>query len=165
MSPYFHQFTAVHSVLRYFVILLTLVVVIQSVIGMQKKSPFIKGNRLTALFMLISCDLQLLAGLAIYYLGGHLLLLQKGQATANHYNRFFAIEHPLSMVIGIVLVHFAYNTAKRSMKDSQKFKRIFWSSFIALFLFVSQTPWPSKRDISKPWLPGMTTVDTAATHA
>lgn len=165
MNPYLHTFTAIHSILRYFVIILTLVVAIQSVIGIQKKGQFVKGNRLAALFMLISCDLQLLAGLAVYYLGGHLLLIQKGQAMANRASRFFALEHPLAMVIGIVLVHFAYNTAKKTLPDGKKFSRIFWASFVALFLFVSQTPWPYKKDTGRPWLPGMTTATEQPVNA
>ena len=160
MNPQLHTFISVHSILRYLVILLTLVVAIQSVIGLQKKGPFLKGNRLTALFMLISCDLQLLVGLAVFYMGGHLQMLQKGQAMANHATRFFAVEHPLSMIIGIILVHFAYNTAKSPFPDAKKFKRMFWSSFIALFLFVSQTPWPYKKDIGRPWFPGSGSGDT-----
>lgn len=159
-----HTFLSIHNVLRYFVILLTLVVAIQSVMGMQRKGSFSKGNRMTALFMLISCDLQLLAGLAVFYLGGHLARISQGQAMTSHYNRFFAVEHPLSMLIGIILVHYAYNTAKSPLTDSKKFRRMFWASFIALFLFVSQTPWPSKRDIARPWLPGMSVSATPATN-
>lgn len=111
-----------------------------------------------ALFMMISCDLQLLAGLAVYYLGGHILMLKNGTATASHYNRFYSIEHPASMIIGIVLVHVAYSVAKKAMDDAPKFKRLFWYSFLALFLFMAQTPWPSKKDIGKPMLPGMASV-------
>ena len=163
MSPYLYYFSFIHSLLRYFVIILTLIVVVQSIVGMQSKGTFKDGNRKMALFMMISCDLQLLAGLAVYYLGGHLLLIQKGMAMSDHYNRFYAMEHPLSMIIGIVSVHLAYKTAKKTMDDAKKLKKIFWFAFIALFLFVSQTPWPSKKDTSKPWLPGMATA--AVAHA
>ena len=159
-------FIFIHSLLRYFVIMLTLVVAVQSVIGMQKKGTFKAGNKKTALFMMIACDLQLLAGLAVFYLGNHLQAIQQGGFMGDRASRFYNMEHPLSMVIGIVLVHLAYNTAKKAMNDSTKFKRMFWFSFIALVLFVKQSPWPSSKDVKKPWLPGvgMSTTSNAA-HA
>lgn len=163
MTPYLYYFSFIHSLLRYFVLILVLIVAVQSLIGMQKKGTFKEGNKKMALFMMIACDLQLLAGMAVFYLGGHILMIQKGMVMSNHYNRFYTMEHPLSMVIGIVLVHVAYSTAKKAMVDTKKFKRMFWFTFIALFLFVSQTPWPSKKDTSKPWLPGMATA--AVAHA
>ncbi|PQJ10562.1 hypothetical protein CJD36_011345 [Flavipsychrobacter stenotrophus] len=165
MSSY-SIFIFAHSLLRYFVIILTLVVAVQSVMGMQKKGAFKAGNKKTALFMMIACDLQLLVGLAVFYLGNHLQAIQQGGFMSDHSSRFYNMEHPLSMVIGIVLVHLAYSTAKKAMVDSTKFKRMFWFSFIALVLFVKQTPWPSSKDVGRPWLPGvaMTTTSSPA-HA
>lgn len=158
MSSLFSTFAGLHNVLRYFVLIFTMIVAVQSLLGFTQKKTFGKNNRLMALFMMISCDVQLLAGLAVYYLGGHLLMLKTGTAVANHYNRFYSIEHPAGMIIGIVLVHVAYSIAKKSMDDVRKFKRMFWYSFIALFLFMAQTPWPSKKDVGKPMLPGMASV-------
>ncbi len=156
----------VHSLLRYFVIILTIVVAAQAVMGMTGNKTFTPGNRKAALFMMIACDLQLLVGLGVYFLGGHLQAMQQPGAMANHYTRFYGMEHPMSMIIGIVLVHLAYKAAKSAMGDAQKFKRVFWFAFIALLLFVSQTPWPSKKDTAKPWLPGMAMISApAAAHA
>lgn len=159
MNSLFSTFSGLHNILRYLVLIFTIVVVAQSLIGFAQKKTFVKGNRLMALFMMISCDIQLLAGLAVYYLGGHLLMLKEGTATASHYNRFYSIEHPASMIIGIVLIHIAYSTAKKNMDDTRKFKRMFWYAFIALFLFMAQTPWPSKKDVGKPLFPGMAAVN------
>lgn len=164
MSSSLHYFNFIHSLLRYFVIITTLVVVLQSIMGMQGKKTFTNGNRKSALFMLIACDLQLLAGLAVFFMGGHMQAVQQGGFMSNHYSRFYNMEHPVSMILGIVLVHVAYSTAKKAMEDSRKFKRIFWFAFIALLVFVAQTPWPSGKDTAKPWLPGMTTT-TAPTNA
>lgn len=163
MNQYLHTFLSIHNILRWAVIIATMAATVLSLMNMQSKQPFAKRTRLASLFALISCDLQLLAGLAIYYLGGHVLMLKKGGAMANHYSRFFALEHPLSMLIGIILVHFAYNTVKGHLGDAKKLKRVFWASFVALFLFVSQTPWPSKRDISRPWWPASATEASADT--
>lgn len=156
MNHYLHTFLTAHNILRWAVIIATLAATVLSLMNMQSKQPFEKRTRLAALFALISCDLQLLFGLGVYYLGGHMLMLKKGGVMANPTSRFFAIEHPLTMVIGIVLVHYAYNTAKGTLSDSKKLKRVFWASFIALFLFLARTPWPSNRGTSRPWWPAST---------
>ncbi len=129
-----------------------MVVAAKSLIGLLGKKNFSASDGKAALMMMIACDLQLLAGLAVYYLGGHLLSIKQKSAMHDHYSRFFAIEHPVSMLIGIILVHTAYSTAKKNMDSKRTFTRLFWYSFIALFLFVAMTPWPGKPIVGKPWL-------------
>jgi hypothetical protein len=58
MSPYIVYFNNIHSILRYFLLIFTLIVVVQSLMGMLGKKEFAKTNRKMALFMMISCDLQ-----------------------------------------------------------------------------------------------------------
>lgn len=161
MNPNLHYFDFIHSLLRYFVIVLTLLVAVQSLMGMTGNKTFKNGNRKTALFMLIACDLQLLVGLIVFFLGNHLQMMQQSGFMSNRYSRFYTIEHPLSMIIGIVLVHIAYSTAKKAMPDGSKFKRMFWFTIIAVLLFVAQTPWPFKAEVGKPWLPGMAITTTS----
>lgn len=160
MRTYLDYFPAIHSILRYFVLICTLATVVISLKGMLSKKDFGKSDRKVALFMLISCDIQLLLGLAVYYLGGHILMVKTGAAVDGHYNRFYSIEHPLSMLIGIILVHVGYNVTKKVMDSTPKFKRLFWYSLIAFILFVAQTPWPGKKDVGKPLFPGITAVAT-----
>lgn len=158
MRSYLDYFPHIHSILRYFVLIFTLITAVMSLMGMLGKKEFGKTNRKMALFMLISCDLQLLAGLAVYYLGGHILMLKTGAAVANHYNRFYSIEHPVAMILGIILVHMGYNVTKKAMDSGAKLKRLFWFSFIAFVIFVSQTPWPGAKDTAKPLFPGTAAV-------
>lgn len=155
MRTYLDCFPTIHSILRYFVLIFTLIVAAQSLMGMTGKKEFGQSNKKMALFMLIFCDIQLLVGLAVYYLGGHILMLKTGAAVTNHYNRFYSIEHPLGMLIAIILIHVGYNVTKKVMDSDRKFKRLFWCSFIAFVIFVAQTPWPGKKDVGKPLFPGM----------
>ena len=156
MSPYTTYFSDIHSILRYLVLILTLIVAVQSLIGMLGKKEFSATNRKMALFMMIACDIQLLAGLAVFYLYGHILMLKKGIAMETHASRFYTIEHPIGMILGIVLVHMGYNLTKKVMDSDKKLKRLFWYSFVALVIFISQTPWPGKKDgIGRPMFPGM----------
>jgi len=146
------MFIALHSIFRYVVLLTTLIVFVQSLMGMMGKKEFTPGNRKGALFMMISCDIQLLLGLVVYMMGGFASGLGNG-GMANHYSRFYGMEHPLSMVIAIVLVHVGYSAAKKNTGSDRKFKVLFWCSLLALLIFLAMTPWAGRADIGKPMFP------------
>jgi hypothetical protein len=83
-----------HNLLRWVVLLFALLVIIRSMMGMSSNTTFTAGDRKTALFLMISTDLQLLLGLALYYLKGWVTVLSNsGDVMSNKYNRFFAVEH------------------------------------------------------------------------
>jgi hypothetical protein len=146
-----------HSILRYFILLFALVVAVQSLVGMMGNMKFKKVNKQLALGLLIFCDLQLVLGAILYYtrlIGPG--VLSAGGVMKDTYNRFYAVEHSLSMVIAIVLVHVGYNVTKKNMDDDRKFKRLFWCSFIALGIFTAMIPWEGKQVVGRPNIPHMT---------
>ena len=151
--PYFVYF---HSVLRYFVLFFAVIVVVQSLIGMMGKKKFLKSNRMPALMLLIFCDLQLVVGLILYY---HKVidagLFKTGTVMTDVASRFYAVEHSLSMVIAIILVHIGYSITKKPIDDDRKFKRLFWCSFVALAIFMAMIPWPGKQVVGRPYVPVM----------
>lgn len=147
----------IHSILRYAVILLTLIVAGQSLMGIFSKGAFKGTNKIAALLMMISCDIQLLVGGALYFMGGYMGGLKDGGMKIT-YNRFYGLEHPLSMVIAIVLVHLAYMVAKKAMMSGPKFRKMFIYTAIAGLLFLAMTPWPNKKDVGKPYFPGTATI-------
>jgi chromate transport protein ChrA len=156
MLPYLSNILYLHSILRYFILALAIVVAFQSLLGMMRKQQFKKGNRLMALFLLIFCDLQLIFGIALYYYklvnSG---LMQSVNVMKDTYARFYAVEHSVSMIVAIVLVHVAYSIAKKNMDSDRKFKRMFWCSFIALALFLAMIPWEGKQVVGRPNIPTM----------
>jgi hypothetical protein len=143
-----------HSVLRYFVLLFALIVAVQSIVGKLSKGKFKKGNKQMALMLLIFCDLQLLAGLALYYSKVIATgMLSSGGVMKDPYKRFYSVEHAVAMIIAIVLVHVGYSVTKKNMDDDRKFMRLFWSSFLALGIFVAMTPWEGKQVVGRPNVP------------
>lgn len=156
MQPYLNNILYAHSILRYFILLFAIIVVVQSLVGMMGKKKFQKPNKMMALGLLISCDLQLLFGLALYYY--KLVapgLLQGGNIMKDTYTRFYAVEHSLSMIVALVFVHIGYNVTKKNMDDDRKFKRLFWCSFIALAIFLAMIPWEGKQVVGRPNFPSM----------
>ncbi len=156
MQSYVPGFIYLHSILRYFILLFALIVVVQSLIGMLGKKKFKTGNKQSALVLLIFCDLQLLLGLALYFLTGTINKFSDGDVMKDPVKRFWAVEHGVSMLIAIILVHIGYSFTKKLMDDDRKFKRIFWCVFIALILIVAMIPWQWKSEgIARPNIPAM----------
>ena len=156
MQPYLQNIVFIHSIFRYFILLFAVIVAVQSLLGMMGKKPFQKINRMMALFLLIFCDLQLVFGLALYYYklvaSG---LMQSVNVMKDPFTRFYAVEHSVSMILAIVLVHVAYSFAKKEMDADRKFKRMFWCSFIALAIFLAMIPWAGKPVVGRPNFPSM----------
>ena len=144
----------IHSVIRYFIMLFAVIVVCQSLVGMMKKQTFKNSNKLPLLLLMLFCDLQLLFGFVLYYY--KLIdtnLLTGGEVMSHTYTRFFGVEHSVAMLVAIICVHIGYATAKKSIADERKFKRIFWCSFIALAIFMAMTPWAAKQVVGRPNIP------------
>ena len=148
-----NYFLYIHSLLRYFILLFAVIVVLQSVVGFMGKKSFKKSNKQAALILMICCDLQLLLGFILYYTQGWLGRLSESGLMTDAYKRFWAVEHSVSMIVAIVLVHLGYATSKKNMDDDRKFKRIFWFVFIALAIFVAMIPWEGKQLVGRPNIP------------
>jgi hypothetical protein len=143
-----------HSVMRWLIILFALLTLIKGLGGMNGKKPFAKGDKRTALFLMISCDIQLLLGFILYFMNGWWSVLTGGSAMASNYNRFFAVEHAVGMLVAIVLVHIGYSATKKDIADGAKFKRLFWYTLVAMIIIMATIPWPG-REVARPLLPGM----------
>ncbi len=156
MQSSVQNFLFLHSILRYFILFFALVVAVQSLVGMMGNKKFKKVNKQMALALLIFCDLQLVLGLLLYY--QKLIapgILSSGGVMKDTYSRFYAVEHSVSMIIAIVLVHVGYTVTKKNMDDDRKFKRLFWCSFIALGIFMAMIPWEGKQVVGRPNIPQM----------
>lgn len=145
-----------HNFMRWVVLILALVTIFRSLSGMNSGKTFTPGNKKAALFLMISCDIQLLLGLALYFMRGWADLLTNGVAAMRDtYTRFFTVEHSLGMIIAIILVHIGYSSVKKDIPDSAKFRKLFWMTTIALVIILITIPWPFRDIVARPWFPGM----------
>ena len=101
---------------------------------------------------MILCDVQLLVGIFNLMAGGWFGKIPGG-GMKDHYIRFLAVEHPMAMVIALVLIHIGYAGVKKAMEDAKKFKRLFWCTLISLFIFLTMIPWPTNKEVGRPFLP------------
>ena len=134
-------FQHLHSYLAYLVLLVLAVALVHAVMGLIGKRPFLPISRKLALFGLIFTHLQFLFGLVLYFMSELGMKNLSSETMKDPNARLFALEHPLMMLIAIVLITIGYSKAKRATVDSQKFKLIAWFYGIGLLLILSRVPW------------------------
>lgn len=109
--------------------------------AMSRTKPFTGSNKKAALIGLISCHLQLVIGLILYFVSPLGKANLSGATMKDADMRLLALEHPLTMLLAIVLVTIGYSKSKRAATDPAKFKSILVFYSIALVLILSRIPW------------------------
>ncbi len=136
-----------HSVLRWVILILLIVTLYQAF----TKKQSIKQS---SLWLLIASHVMLLVGLYQVIAGrfGIMKGLPEGVSVMkDSFYRFFWVEHPLMMIVAIILI-----TVARGKAKVLNYKPAGWLLLVALLLILVAIPWPF-RDIGqgRTWLPGM----------
>jgi hypothetical protein len=139
-----------HSLLRWLVLLFGLLTLISSLSGLSGKRNYTPGDNKVNLFFMISCDVQLLLGLTLYFGRGWFDSL-KNVGLTNHETRFFTMEHGVMMIIAWILVHIGRVAVKKAPMTAGKFKKSLAYFGLALLLILISIPWPF-REIARPLL-------------
>lgn len=130
-----------HSGLRWVALILLLAAIGNAFSKWQGKKGYTDKDRKLGLFALIGVHVQLLLGLALYFISSKVIFSAESMKVAM--NRFFLVEHPTLMIIAIALITVGYSRAKRGATDTGKFKTTFWFYLIGLILILAGIPWPS----------------------
>ena len=133
-----------HSGWRYLVIILLLVAFINALMGYLGKKPYTEGNRKLNVFALISAHIQLLMGLALYFIMG---VYKYDSSTA--IARYWKMEHISMMIIAIVLITVGNSRSKKVDSALMKHKTIFIYFGFALVLITAAILMMVKADGSR----------------
>ena len=149
-----------HSTLRWLIFGLVIYLLVKGFSGRQAGGVFTEGNRKSALFLLIFSHLQLLIGAYEWFTGpwGLKMLdnMAVGDAMKSPIHRFFLVEHPIGMLIAIVLVTVGYSRSKRATTGPEKWNALYWPLLFALVVLLVTIPWPFRMvGEGRAWLPGM----------
>lgn len=140
-----------HSLIRWAVLLFGVLTLINALSGFIKKRVYTNSDDKSNLFFMISCDVQLLLGLLLYYGNGWFDKLKDlGNNMKNPYNRFFTMEHLSVMLLAWILVHVGRASVKRAKTDAAKHKKMLIFFGTALILILVSIPWPFRQVIGKP---------------
>jgi len=136
-----------HSFLRWIILLLLLIVIFRSLTAGSR--PFNNTDRKFGLFTMIACDVMLLIGLYLWFVGAYGLNsfenLGMKEIMSNKVIRFFSVEHFAGMIIAIALVHVGKSVAKKKLPDTVKHKRTLIFFGLALLIILISIPWPFRE--------------------
>ncbi len=133
-----------HSTLRYIVLILLIVVIIQSLFGLLNKRAYTSLDNRMSLFLFIATHLQLLLGIILFFVSPFVQF--SGAAMKDPSTRYWLVEHNTAMLIAIVLITLARSTAKKMTDAQAKHRRMFIFNAIALVIIIV-TIWLSGRGI------------------
>ena len=134
----------IHSWVRWIVLVLGVIIIIQGYTGWKGDLPFTKGHNTRSAIFVGSFHLQLLLGLLLYFVFSPIIDIafqDFGAAMKNSELRFWAVEHILMMVLAAVLAQIGRIKIKRADTDGQKHKQAFLWFLAALVLVLSRIPW------------------------
>ena len=132
-----------HSFLPYLLLPVLLFALVRSAIAYRGKHPHTEGHRKNGLILLILAHTQFLIGGILYFVSPMSTsgLNDVGLAMKDSTLRLYTIEHPLMMILAIVLITMAYSKSKKDISShlKHKIKCIYFG--LALVLILSKIPW------------------------
>ena len=104
-----------HNVVRWAVLFFGLWTLLNGITGYFGKRNYTANDNRSNLFFMISCDIQLLIGLILYFVNGWSAKLKDlGSNMKDPYIRFFTMEHIVMMLIAWALVHIGRASVKKA---------------------------------------------------
>ncbi|MFB9862287.1 hypothetical protein EFA69_13325 [Rufibacter immobilis] len=132
-----------HSALAYLVLIGVAISLLAASAGLFGGSTFTDKNRKLSLLGLIPTHLQWVLGLILYFVSPLGMSNASGDAMKDATSRLYFLEHPLMMVLAVVLITIGYSKAKRQMGTTSGFKTIAIFYGLGLLLILSRIPWIS----------------------
>jgi hypothetical protein len=129
-------FLGLHNINRYVIVIIALILLFRSIMGWRNKAAWDDQIQKFGLYYTSALDTQFLLGLLLYFFFSPLTkvaLSDFGAAMSESAIRFFALEHPLTMLLSVVMGHVAYSSAKnKEMEATKRHQRI--ALFVGLSL-------------------------------
>jgi hypothetical protein len=138
-------FLHTHNLLRYIILILFVINLINIWKGFLKKEEWKEENDKIIKYLSISVDVQLIIGLILYFFLSTIVqsaFNDFGSAMKDSLFRFFTVEHTFAMLISIVLIHVGKAKVNGIKDREKKFKTavIFFTS--AFVIMIAAIPWP-----------------------
>ena len=133
----------IHSYWAYLVLAILIFTVINAIIGFAQRKQFTDKDLRIGLFALIVCHIQLLIGLAWYFMSPWFEALTTDAASVmkDKSVRLLAVEHPVMMILAIIFITIGWSRHKKKTTDGLKFKTFIIFYGIGLLLMLSKIPW------------------------
>ena len=133
-----------HSGWAYITLLILIIAVANAIIGLSSKKEFKEKDLRIPLFAFIVSHIQLLIGFIAFFTSTQFEFLREngmGEVMKESDIRMVVIEHPLMMILAIVLITIGFSKHKSMTTDHSKFKTIVVYYGVALLFVLSIIPW------------------------
>lgn len=142
MDSIFVTFKSVHYYIMAALLALLIFTIGKFILNKREKIPFGKNEDKTTLLILILAHTQFLIGLFLLIAGPMGAYLSDMKSVMGNSDlRLMIVEHPLTMIIGVVLITMARIKMKKKSNDADKYKTVIIYYSIALFVFIIRIPW------------------------
>lgn len=133
----------IHHYLAFVALALLIWVTINGIMGTASNKIFTESNRKTNLFALISVHTMLLLGLILLAVSPGVASFIDNYAVdkSNAVLRRIYMVHPVTNILGVILVTIGNAKAKRATTDKKKFRFTLIFFGLGLLLFLSVLPW------------------------
>lgn len=127
-----------HSTLAIVLLAALVIAIVITLINYAGNKPY---NRKIALLGLISAHLQLVIGLVLYFTSPLGIQSFSGENMKNSLSRLYFLEHPLMMIIGIILITVGFSKAKRIVDQKKANQTVLIFYILGLILILSRIPY------------------------
>lgn len=144
---------SLHNLTRWAVVIVGVIVIVRGFTGWLRGRRFNKDDDRFGLFYTSFFDVQVLLGLILYFSKGWFGVLTADFAAAMRASgtRFFAMEHLLLMLVGLVIAHVARSRSRKAASDVLKHRWAALGYLLSFVLMLAAVPWPF-LDYGRPWL-------------
>lgn len=144
-----------HSCLRLALVALAVMAFVRALHGLFAGRMYTRGDRTVGLVLVIVADVQMLVGLALYFVLSPAAASARanfGAAMKDPELRRTAVEHPTMMIGALVLLHVGNALKKRVETDALRHRWIAITVGVALLLLVIGSSWPWNESHARPFL-------------
>jgi hypothetical protein len=123
-----------HMIWRWVLLVVALVTLVKALMGWLGKQPWTQLDDRLGLFFTVAIDIQFLLGMILWFVGPW-RITAAGALMGNSLGRFMVIEHPLFLLISLVLAHIGRSRSRKAATDAGKHKNAF-IFYLFSFLFI-----------------------------
>ena len=134
-----------HSWLRWLVLLAGLAAIARAVSGINTRRPWTPLDDRRGMWFTAALDLQMLIGLVLYAFLSPVTqsaFVDMAAAMRAAPVRFFAVEHPVGMIVSIALAHVGRVRIRKAPDSESRHKRALVFFGLALLVLLLSMPWP-----------------------
>lgn len=135
----------IHSGWAYLTLIILVLATFNALFKFFSDKEFDAKDFRISLFALITMHIQLLLGIVLFFTKDYFTTISEvggmGEVMKNAALRSNIIEHPLTMIIAVVLITMGYSKHKKKLVSRPKFRILAIFYTLALILVLAKIPW------------------------